>query len=396
MLVRERERENRNFLTRNSNIELLRIISMLMIVAYHYAIFGFYAEDIMYNGNKFFVDIFGMGGKIGTDAFVLISGYYMINSHFTLKKLMSFMGQVWFYTVGTLLVFTLLNGPSEISSYAVKSALFPLLTSHYWFASYYVLLMLLSPFLNTLLHRLDRQQHGFLCLFLFALTTFIPEFLHLNFVSGSLPLFVALYVCAAYCRLHISTNDLVGNRSLLWAIAALLLCIARICITDYTAQQTMNSSALEGSVNFMGAYSPFAFIIAFLMLLACCCRKPKHKAFVALTGNLTFGVYLCHANLLLNTVLWQDILHTASYSSSPWLFLHALISTALIFFACCVVELLRQQMFAPIWNRLCDKLSPALSRILSRLLCVLLSLLHFMIGDKPMTWQSIDEKNHEI
>ena len=62
---------------RNSRVEWLRVLSMLMIVAYHYYILGFYDEELLQLQNKLFVDLFGMFGKTGTDLFVLISGYYI-------------------------------------------------------------------------------------------------------------------------------------------------------------------------------------------------------------------------------------------------------------------------------------------------------------------------------
>ena len=118
-----------SYKTRNSNIELLRVLSMLMIVAYHYSIFGFYAEDIMYSANKSFIDILGMGGKLGTEVFILISGYYMIRSRFTLRKLLSLMGQLWFYTLAALSALIIIKGVGAIDGTILKYAFFPLFTS---------------------------------------------------------------------------------------------------------------------------------------------------------------------------------------------------------------------------------------------------------------------------
>ena len=88
---------------RNSNVEWLRVASMLMIVAYHYSIWGFFEEELAATGNKYFVDLFGMLGKAGTDLFVLISGYYMAEQRYSVKKFLNLMGTVWFYTIGAML-----------------------------------------------------------------------------------------------------------------------------------------------------------------------------------------------------------------------------------------------------------------------------------------------------
>ena len=73
---------------RNSSLELLRIISMILIVGYHYSLHGFDRTLLDYNYNKYILDILMIGGKLGVNCFVLISAYFMIESKITLKKLM--------------------------------------------------------------------------------------------------------------------------------------------------------------------------------------------------------------------------------------------------------------------------------------------------------------------
>lgn len=336
---------------RNPNIELLRAISMLMIVAYHYSIYGFYAEDIIFVPNKVFVDIYGMCGKVGTDIFILISGYYMVSSSFSLKKLLKFMGQIWFYTLITLIVFGVLGHCREEGLYAVKISLFPLLTSHYWFASYYVLLMLFSPFINILLNSLEAKQHLQLLLLLFLLCTVMPELFGITFLGGSLPLFVALYVAGAYCRLHNQSSARISRICISIALAVLLICIAKICISDLMWQRNGNSSALLNSVAFMGSYSPWAFIGAFFLLAGTCKAKARQSTIISALGGTSFGVYLLHDNYFVRRVLWQDIFHTADFAASPYLALHALCAVGLIFAAGVSMDLIRQNLFAPLWDR---------------------------------------------
>lgn len=341
--------------TRNSNIELLRVMAMLMIVAYHYSIYGFYAEDIIYTANKSFVDIFGMGGKIGTDIFVMISGYYMVRSRFTLRKLISLMGQLWYYTIVVLLIFTFIKGLEALSFSMVKSALFPILTSHYWFASYYVLLMLMSPFINAMLLNLRRGQHALLALFMFLICTVLPEFFGLHFADGSLWLFFALYVTAAWFRLYLEPGRNVARKAFALVSAILLLCVGKIILSNRSAQLAMDVEGLVNSVNFLGAYSPIAFLIAAL-LLVCMISLParQDKAFFVL-GGTSFGVYLFHANIIVNEYLYQDVFHTSDHAEHPLLFVHAIVTVFVIYAMGTVLDLLRQKTVAPLWNIFADK-----------------------------------------
>lgn len=80
---------------RNSNIELLRIIAMLLIVLSHYSIHGL-GTDLAYSLNLYIADVAGLGGKLGVTIFILISGYYMTESRFTARKLARIWGRLYF------------------------------------------------------------------------------------------------------------------------------------------------------------------------------------------------------------------------------------------------------------------------------------------------------------
>jgi peptidoglycan/LPS O-acetylase OafA/YrhL len=68
---------------RNSNLELYRIISMMMIVAHHYVVnSGLTGEGgplltDFTSGKSLFLSVFGAWGKTGINCFLMITGYYM-------------------------------------------------------------------------------------------------------------------------------------------------------------------------------------------------------------------------------------------------------------------------------------------------------------------------------
>lgn len=74
---------------RQSNLELLRIFSMILIVMHHYAIHGgFDVIDMQFNFNKEVIRFFTFGGKLGVNLFIMISGYFLIKSKFKKKNLL--------------------------------------------------------------------------------------------------------------------------------------------------------------------------------------------------------------------------------------------------------------------------------------------------------------------
>lgn len=76
-------------LQRDSNLELYRIIVMLLIVAHHYVVNSDVGNLIAADPlaiNSLFLRLFGMWGKTGINCFVLITGYFMCQSKITIEN----------------------------------------------------------------------------------------------------------------------------------------------------------------------------------------------------------------------------------------------------------------------------------------------------------------------
>lgn len=89
---------------RSSNLELLRILAIIMIIAHHYSVHGGWDIPNELSYNRIIVQFLSLGGKLGVNCFVLITGYFMINSKFNIKKFAKIVGQVFFYSVVIMLI----------------------------------------------------------------------------------------------------------------------------------------------------------------------------------------------------------------------------------------------------------------------------------------------------
>ena len=107
---------------RFSNIELFRIISMLLIVAHHYVVNSGISE-VMYKDpgslKSLYLYIFGMWGKTGINCFVFITGYFMCQSRITLRKFMKLLLWIYFYRFAIYLIFSI----TGYQPFSVKSLL---------------------------------------------------------------------------------------------------------------------------------------------------------------------------------------------------------------------------------------------------------------------------------
>ncbi|MGE9898515.1 acyltransferase family protein [Limosilactobacillus reuteri] len=139
---------------RDSKFELLRIISMAMIILCHY---GLYGE----NSSRYLKGLAPLG-QIGVGIFVMISAYFLTEEKRTksklLKRILTLWARVIFYSwlilcIDLSLGFTLINKKNLIKS------IFPIIANNYWFVTSFLVLMFIVPFLNKIIQDLNKEQY---------------------------------------------------------------------------------------------------------------------------------------------------------------------------------------------------------------------------------------------
>ena len=114
---------------RRSNLELYRIVCMLMIVAHHYVVnsgltWGGPLDDESFSINSIFLALFGAWGKTGINCFLMITGYFMCTSKITLRKFLKLMAQIYLYKLLIYLLF-LASGHESLSVMRIVKLLMP-------------------------------------------------------------------------------------------------------------------------------------------------------------------------------------------------------------------------------------------------------------------------------
>ena len=89
--------------TRDSNYELMRIISMLMIVIWHILTHGQVVTG-MTGISATIMKLLQTIIVIHVDSFILVTGYYQCKNKFNFKKAISLNNQSWFYRVVILFI----------------------------------------------------------------------------------------------------------------------------------------------------------------------------------------------------------------------------------------------------------------------------------------------------
>lgn len=191
---------------RQSNIELLRIISMFLVVVFHanFSSIGYpSANEFVLRPLSTGVQIFlAQSSIICVNLFVLISGWFGI--HVRLKSLVSFLFQWLFFSIILLLCYPLLQGDNIPS---ITKLFYDIISmNRLWFVPSYLGLYLLSPVLNAFVELSTKLQFKIVLIAFFSFEFIIGWLLNgANgiFMGGASPLsFVGLYLLARYMRLY--------------------------------------------------------------------------------------------------------------------------------------------------------------------------------------------------
>ena len=150
------------------------------------------------------------------NCYVLISGYFLVKSKFKWKKVIQLWFETLFYSVFIYIVIVVL-GLKEIDIKGIIKSLFPILTKQYWFINIYLVMYILSPFINKLINSLDKKEYQKLIMILlicFSIISILPDAYTLDTSHGyGIIWFICLYLIAGYIRIYDIPKKLKLNRN---------------------------------------------------------------------------------------------------------------------------------------------------------------------------------------
>tara|TARA_R110000744_G_scaffold109639_1_gene207136 strand:- start:882 stop:1898 length:1017 start_codon:yes stop_codon:yes gene_type:complete len=305
---------------------------MLLIVAHHYSIHGNWNMDDSININRLFVQFLSIGGKLGVNLFVMITGYFMIKSNIKLNSVIKLVSQTWFYSV----LFFFINQYFQIvpvGGLIILKSFLPIIFNSYWFITSFVVLFLLIPYLNILINNLDQKQYLVLLMSLIVLNVLIP----INLGFGSVDWFIFLYVLGGYISLYpklFSKNGLVYLNVFFISYFGIFV---TIIILDYLR--------FTSPLYFISENSPFILICSISLFSFFKNVTIKNSSVINTMASSVFGIYLIHDNIILRSYIWENVFKNREYLNSEYLILHAIAAILITFFVSMLIDILRNKLF---------------------------------------------------
>ena len=343
---------------RDANIELLRIVAMLMIITLH---FNYRSNALLVLGEpasnvQIFATVLEAIAITGVNVYVLISGYYLSSSKVRLSKVLLLILQVYFYTL-------LISGAMMIvGAYSVKpddkldrmlKYLFPISSEHYWFVTAYVIMYVLAPVMNAAVNTLKRKQLKTVIIGLLTWFCFIKSIVPAKFGTDRMGYdfgrFICLYLIAAYIRKYNIVLFRDAKKSALVylisvvVIAAFSLVFYKINFDtgnfNYYAEVPCHYNFFFALTGALGLFSVFRFMRLKENLLA---------EVIRIIAPYTLGVYLLHMHFEIadRWVEWiEQIIGETPLDNVLMFFIHLVVSVLIVFFAGIFVDWIRKYIF---------------------------------------------------
>lgn len=324
---------------RQSNIELLRVISMFMVLLGHYYVISGFSDIDIISFNWIGMQFLGAWSKVAVDIFVIITGYFLVNQTFRWKKVLKLLSCTYFWGIIVLLLGFAL-GLSIKTDYIYRS-LFPL-TPLNWFARSYLLLYISIPLFNKIINSVSKARLGQIIIALTTIFYTVPTLIS-TFIGGggyltSYFTFGIMYMIGAYIRKYGDAK--LDKISIYVGIVSIILILASILWNDihmheglYIMYLAHKGNSVVGLLAAIGIFTIFKNI------------KISYNPFINTVASTTFAVYLIHNNPIISNWLWNSMVSSKDYFESPFFLLHMLGVTLLIYAVCSILEWLRLKAF---------------------------------------------------
>ena len=309
---------------RNANIELARILAMLMIVSIHYWVFAFPKSAQAPFSIPFLLGTIGGSiSDISVNIYVLISAYFLSSSQFKLGRITSLWSQVFFYSV-LIFVLVVAFDRSQLTPFNCFANFTPILSRQYWFATVFIALLFIAPFLNKLLDTITKTQLKYIIGILTIITVLLPTLM--VFSSGAyyghgtdITWFVVLYLIGAYIRRYCDLEKMRQYSGSL-IVSAVFFCFlpALVALTISLIRYRLTGNA-ECPSAFLNYNSLFVLPGSIALFLFFATRKPMGEKVTKVINTLavgSFSVYLISDHRVLRDYMWSFVVshtHTDSW-----------------------------------------------------------------------------------
>ncbi|WP_367342057.1 acyltransferase family protein [Limosilactobacillus sp.] len=324
---------------RDSRFETLRIISMFMILLFHYQ---YFSQPWRLSGHHslsfyFLPSAYLELGKLGVYLFVMITGYFVGNSQWTLQKGVHKAGRVWSETIFyAILIFVIayLCGQIPNPKMELITSIMPFTHDLYWFVDAYIVLILLVHYLNIVLVHINRNDFKCLIIIVSVFASLLSPINSTIFTNEiQFGFIIPAYLIGAYFRkYHISFQI-----PLLKAMVYYFIAMVGASILYFVGHTSYINFFFFGIFQLISASYIFNFVMQ---------RKSFGNAGINVIAKTVFASYLITDNEIVRRLLWSAKLFHDHACSTLQMGIIAIFIVVFIMILCTLIDVLRAGLFS--------------------------------------------------
>lgn len=349
---------------RNSNIELLRILCMLILIIHHCVLHGG-AVNMDLCSNREIAIFFVPAGKIAFDAFVAISMYFLVDQDFRTNKFVKTWFLVLFYSVA--FAFLACAFGVSVSRKEILASFFPIIGNAHGFASAYLAFYLLLPIL-----RKTRSMSKFQLQWLIAVLTIceigtqmmgsITEYYQILY--SELLLFVLCYYVSLYLKEF--PLKICSSKFFLCLIIILVYALRLSLMYITTDSVILQKIVFFVSMNIGDESSIFNIIAGYALFYLFLNIRMKSSKVINTLAIGAFPVLLIHDHNIFRHVIWRLVFKTQEWYYDSFFILRLLLVCICIYVFGFILEIMRKNILEKpllrlnIITQVCEKIDAKL------------------------------------
>lgn len=338
---------------RNSSIELLRIIMMLQIIFLHVADYGDYKKNALLLGGKheLLFWLVWLLCRCPVYMFIIIMGYFMCDSNgMNWKRVGKVYIPMYVYAI-IIPAAVMVSGSLALEWDDYARAFFPALSRTWYFMTLYLIILILSPYLNKLIHAMNKKEFLILLgilFFLFCIWQPLAGIEPVNEVISvkkiiatemgkSLYDFIFMYLLGAFLKRYRFLPERLGGKWKNWMNLALFLALGLLqtglvyLFPEITGIVPYNDNPVS--------------VLQCIVLFRFFANMQFYSGVINVVSVCNLGIYMIHEHPLIRTILWDKIIRMGNlefYQNKSYPFKIAAIVLA-VYIGCGLLEYLRQR-----------------------------------------------------
>ena len=362
---------------REANMELLRIVAMLMVITLHCVGRGLLlSNSVISNVNLLLIQFLDSFSLTANSLFILLTGYYYIGKKLNLRKILSLWGKTLFYCILIFTIYSILNLKTNF-----LNSFFPVFSGAYWFITSYIALYFIMPFLNIAINKFSQKQCKFLIIFLVILMGVIRIIFNpADLFNSTFMHMIVIYIIGAYIKKYVKIEP---NKQyfIKYVLVAIIFTVAItiLNVLVHIVPKTLDVWIIIANIlsyfrNFINIILVYMAILLFMKFKTINIKSNKLSKLILYISPSVFSIYIIHDNVHLRDMIWQKF--SFINLANSWLMIPYIILAILIVFTVCLaIDLIRRGIYTglkkiKIINKGIQKINEQIDKLNTKINCI--------------------------